>query len=155
MRALLQRAGKSAVSIKKDGQYEFKDEIEKGFVILLGVCDEDTDEDMNKLVDKIVKLRVFEDENGKMNVDIKAVGGEILLVSQFTLYADCTHGNRPGFTKAGKPAYANEMYEKFGEKLRENDIIVKTGVFGSDMKVDIQNLGPVTIMLDSKELLKK
>ena len=141
MRALLQRAGKSAVSIKKDGQYEFKDEIEKGFVILLGVCDEDTDEDMNKLVDKIVKLRVFEDENGKMNVDIKAVGGEILLVSQFTLYADCTHGNRPGFTKAGKPAYANEMYEKFGEKLRENDIIVKTGVFGADMKVDIQNLG--------------
>ena len=155
MRALLQRAGKSAVSIKKDGQYEFKDEIEKGFVILLGVCDEDTDEDMNKLVDKIVKLRVFEDENGKMNVDIKAVGGEILLVSQFTLYADCTHGNRPGFTKAGKPAYANEMYEKFCEKLRENDIIVKTGVFGADMKVDIQNLGPVTIMLDSKELLKK
>ena len=119
------------------------------------MCDEDTDEDMNKLVDKIVKLRVFEDENGKMNVDIKAVGGEILLVSQFTLYADCTHGNRPGFTKAGKPAYANEMYEKFGEKLRENDIIVKTGVFGADMKVDIQNLGPVTIMLDSKELLKK
>ena len=155
MRALLQRAGKSAVSIKKDGQYEFKDEIEKGFVILLGVCDEDTDEDMNKLVDKIVKLRVFEDEIGKMNVDIKAVGGDILLVSQFTLYADCTHGNRPGFTKAGKPAYANEMYEKFGEKLRENDIIVKTGVFGADMKVDIQNLGPVTIMLDSKELLKK
>ena len=155
MRALLQRAGKSAVSIKKDGQYEFKDEIEKGSVILLGVCDEDTDEDMNKLVDKIVKLRVFEDENGKMNVDIKAVGGEILLVSQFTLYADCTHGNRPGFTKAGKPAYANEMYEKFCEKLRENDIIVKTGVFGADMKVDIQNLGPVTIMLDSKELLKK
>jgi len=119
------------------------------------VCDEDTDEDMNKLVDKIVKLRVFEDENGKMNVDIKAVGGEILLVSQFTLYADCTHGNRPGFTKAGKPDYANEMYKKFGEKLRENDIIVKTGVFGADMKVDIQNLGPVTIMLDSKELLKK
>ena len=155
MRALLQRAGKSAVSIKKDGQYEFKDEIEKGFVILLGVCDEDTDEDMNKLVDKIVKLRVFEDENGKMNVDIKAVGGEILLVSQFTLYAACTQGNRPGFTKAGKPDYANEMYEKFGEKLRENDIIVKTGVFGADMKVDIQNLGPVTIMLDSKELLKK
>jgi D-tyrosyl-tRNA(Tyr) deacylase len=155
MRALLQRAGKSAVSIKKDGQYKFKDEIEKGFVILLGVCDEDTDEDMNKLVDKIVKLRVFEDENGKMNVDIKAVGGEILLVSQFTLYADCTHGNRPGFTKAGKPDYANEMYKKFGEKLRENDIIVKTGVFGADMKVDIQNLGPVTIMLDSKELLKK
>ena len=111
MRALLQRAGKSAVSIKKDGQYEFKDEIEKGFVILLGVCDEDTDEDMNKLVDKIVKLRVFEDENGKMNVDIKAVGGEILLVSQFTLYADCTHGNRPGFTKAGKPDYANEMWK--------------------------------------------
>ena len=155
MRALLQRAGKSAVSIKKDCQYEFKDEIEKGFVILLGVCDEDTDEDMNKLVDKIVKLRVFEDENGKMNVDIKAVGGEILLVSQFTLYADCTHGNRPGFTKAGKPDYANEMYEKFGEKLRENDIVVKTGVFGADMKVDIQNLGPVTIMLDSQELLKK
>ena len=128
MRALLQRAGKSAVSIKKDGEYEFKEGIEKGFVILLGVCDEDTDEDMNKLVDKIVKLRVFEDENGKMNVDIKAVDGEILLISQFTLYADCTHGN--GMT-------------------------VKTGVFGADMRVDIQNVGPVTIMLDSKELLKK
>ena len=155
MRELLQRAGKSSVSIKKDGEYEFKDGIEKGFVILLGVCDEDTDEDMNKLVDKIVKLRVFEDENGKMNVDIKAVNGEILLISQFTLYADCTHGNRPGFTKAGNPTYANEMYEKFGQKLRDNGMTVKTGVFGADMRVDIQNVGPVTIMLDSKELLKK
>jgi len=155
MRALLQRAGKSAVSIKKDGEYEFKEGIEKGFVILLGVCDEDTDEDMNKLADKIVKLRVFEDENGKMNVDIKAVDGEILLISQFTLYADCTHGNRPGFTKAGNPTYANEMYEKFGQRLKDNGMTVKTGVFGADMRVDIQNVGPVTIMLDSKELLKK
>ena len=90
-----------------------------------------------------------------MNVDIKAVNGEILLISQFTLYADCTHGNRPGFTKAGNPTYANEMYEKFGQKLRDNGMTVKTGVFGADMRVDIQNVGPVTIMLDSKELLKK
>lgn len=157
MRALIQRCLESSVSImdENEKEYKLKEKIENGFVILLGVCDEDTDEDINKLVDKISKLRVFEDENNKMNLDICSVNADILLISQFTLYADCTHGNRPSFIKAGKPDYANMMYEKFAEKLREKNIVVKTGIFGSDMRVDIQNYGPVTIMLDSKELLKK
>lgn len=155
MRALIQRSLKSSVSIMTNGEYRLKESIDSGFVILLGVCDEDTDEDINKLVEKISKLRVFEDENGKMNLDISTNGGEILLVSQFTLYADCTHGNRPSFIKAGKPDYANMMYEKFANTLREKNLIVKTGVFGADMLVNIKNNGPVTIMLDTKELLKK
>lgn len=155
MRALVQRVLKSSVSVMKDGKYELKESIDKGFVILLGICDDDTDEDLNKIVEKITKLRVFEDENKKMNLSIEQVEEEILLVSQFTLYADCRHGNRPSFVKAGKPDYANKMYEKFASKLRANNIVVKTGVFGADMLLDIQNYGPVTIMLDSKELLKK
>lgn len=155
MRALVQRSLKSSVSIKTDGEYKLKESIEKGFVVLLGVCDTDTDDDLNKLVDKISKLRVFEDENGKMNLSIADYNGEILLISQFTLYANCKHGNRPSFIEAGKPEYANEMYEKFASKLKENGIIVKTGIFGADMLVNIQNYGPVTIMLDSDELLKK
>lgn len=155
MRALVQRSLNSSVFIMKENVYELKESIEKGFVVLLGVCDEDTDSDLEKLVEKISKLRVFEDENKKMNLSITDVGGEILLISQFTLYADCRRGNRPGFTNAGKPEYANMMYEKFAKSLREQNIIVKTGVFGADMRVDIQNQGPVTIILDSKELLKK
>lgn len=155
MRALVQRSLNSSVFIMKENGYELKESIEKGFVVLLGVCDEDTDSDLEKLVEKISKLRVFEDENKKMNLSITDVGGEILLISQFTLYADCRRGNRPGFTNAGKPEYANMMYEKFAKSLREQNIIVKTGVFGADMRVDIQNQGPVTIILDSKELLKK
>ena len=128
MRALVQRSLKSSVSIKTDGEYKLKESIEKGFVVLLGVCDTDTDDDLNKLVDKISKLRVFEDENGKMNLSIADCNGEILLISQFTLFAS---------------------------KLKENGITVKTGIFGADMLVNIENHGPVTIMLDSDELLKK
>lgn len=155
MKALVQRSLKSSVLIMGDKDYELKESIEKGFVVLLGVCDEDTDEDLEKLTDKISKLRVFEDENGKMNLSISDIGGEILLISQFTLYANCSRGNRPSFIEAGAPDYANSMYEKFAQRLREKDMIVKMGVFGADMRVDIQNHGPVTIMLDSKELLKK
>ena len=148
MRALLQRAGKSAVSIKKDGEYEFKEGIEKGFVILLAVCDEDTDEDMNKLVDKIVKLRVFEDENGKTNLSLRDVGGELLLVSQFTLLANCKEGNRPSFIGAGSPDEAKRLYEYMVELGKSSDIHTECGVFGADMKVSLENDGPFTIVLE-------
>ena len=155
MKALVQRSLKSSVLVMEKNGYEIKESIEKGFVVLLGVCDEDTDEDLEKLTDKISKLRVFEDENKKMNLSISDIGGEILLISQFTLYANCSRGNRPSFIEAGNPNYANAMYEKFAQRLIEKSMIIKMGVFGADMRVDIQNHGPVTIMLDSKELLKK
>ena len=151
MRFIIQVVTNSDVKI--DG--EIRGAIDRGYMVLIGVGKDDTKEIADKMIKKMLGLRIMADENGKTNLSLKDVNGELLLISQFTLYADCTHGNRPGFTKAGKPDYANEMYEKFGEKLRENDVVVKTGVFGADMKVDIQNLGPVTIMLDSKELLKK
>lgn len=155
MRALVQRAKNSSVSIMTDGEYKLKSEIENGFVILLGVCDEDTDEDMTKLADKISKLRIFEDENGKMNLSVQDVGGSILLISQFTLYADCKKGNRPSFINAGEPKYAELMYEKFGQYMQSLGLTVKTGEFGADMLVNIQNVGPTTIWLDSADLLKK
>ena len=151
MRAVIQRTFNSKLFVNN----ELISEIPSGLTIFIGITEGDTFEQAKYFAQKMAKLRVFRDENGKMNVDIKAVDGEILLISQFTLYADCTHGNRPGFTKAGNPAYANEMYEKFGQRLKDNGMTVKTGVFGADMRVDIQNVGPVTIMLDSKELLKK
>ena len=118
MRALIQRAVNSSVSIMTDGEYKLKSSIDKGFVILLGVSNEDTEQDLQKLADKISKLRIFEDENGKMNLSIKDIDGKILLISQFTLYADCKKGNRPSFINAGKPDYANMMYEKFADYLR-------------------------------------
>ena len=151
MKLVIQRVNRADVKI--DGKEVGK--INKGLLVFVGVAADDDEKVVEKYFNKLIKLRIFEDENGKMNVDIKAVDGEILLISQFTLYADCTHGNRPGFTKAGNPTYANEMYEKFGQRLKDNGMTVKTGVFGADMRVDIQNVGPVTIMLDSKELLKK
>ena len=152
MRALIQRAVNSSVSIMTDGEYKLKSSIDKGFVILLGVSNEDTEQDLQKLADKISKLRIFEDENGKMNLSIKDIDGKILLISQFTLYADCKKGNRPSFINAGKPDYANLMYEKFADYLRNLGFEVVTGEFGADMLVNIQNVGPTTIWLDSGDL---
>lgn len=152
MRALIQRAVNSSVSIMTDGEYKLKSSIDKGFVILLGVSNEDTEQDLQKLADKISKLRIFEDENGKMNLSIKDIDGKILLISQFTLYADCKKGNRPSFINAGKPDYANLMYEKFADYLRNLGFEVGTGEFGADMLVNIQNVGPTTIWLDSGDL---
>lgn len=123
-------------------------EIEQGFLVLLGVTHTDTKETADYLVKKLCNLRIFEDENEKMNLSLKDVGGKLLIVSQFTLYADCTGGNRPSFVNAAKPDMANELYEYFCEKCKENGIEVQKGIFGADMKVSLLNDGPVTIILE-------
>ena len=148
MKALLQRVLESKLEIEEK-EYS---KIKKGFLVLLGVTHEDTEEDMKVLAEKICKLRVFEDENEKMNLCINDVGGALHIVSQFTLYADCHHGNRPSFINAAKPDYANELYEKFIKYCKENlNMEVATGSFGADMKITLVNDGPVTIMLECKD----
>ena len=122
--------------------------INQGFLVLLGVTHTDTKAEADYLVKKLCNLRVFEDENGKMNLGLKDVGGELLIVSQFTLYADCSQGNRPSFINAAKPDIANELYEYFCEKCKEQNIKVEKGIFGADMKVSLLNDGPVTIILE-------
>ena len=122
--------------------------IEKGFLVLLGVTHTDTKEIADYLVKKLCNLRVFEDENGKMNLNLKDVNGRLLIVSQFTLYADCSERNRPSFINAAKPDFANELYEYFCEKCKENKIEVQKGIFGADMKVSLLNDGPVTIIME-------
>lgn len=148
MKALIQRVLESKLEI--EGKEYSK--IRKGFLVLLGITHEDTEEDMKVLAEKICKLRIFEDENEKMNLSIKDVGGALHIVSQFTLYADCHHGNRPSFINAAKPEYANELYEKFIRYCREDlEMEVATGSFGADMKITLINDGPVTIMLECKD----
>ena len=148
MKALLQRVSKSNLEI--DGKEYSK--IQNGFLVLLGITHDDTLEDMKVLADKICKLRVFEDENEKMNLSIKDVGGSLHIVSQFTLYADTHHGNRPSFINAAEPKYANELYEEFIKYCREDlEMNVETGSFGAHMKITLTNDGPVTIMLECKD----
>ena len=122
--------------------------IEKGFLVLLGVTHNDTKETADYLVKKLCNLRIFEDENEKMNLALKDVNGKLLIVSQFTLYADCLGGNRPSFINAAKPEMANELYEYFCDKCKENGIEVQKGIFGADMQVSLLNDGPVTIILE-------
>ena len=148
MRFVVQRVTHASVTV--DGNVIGK--IGQGFMVLIGVSDEDTKETADKMVKKLLGLRIFEDENGKTNLDIHTVGGSLLLISQFTLYEDCKHGNRPSFIKAGKPDMANEMYEYIIAKCREQVEIVETGEFGADMKVELLNDGPFTILLDSDQL---
>ena len=148
MRFVVQRVTHASVTV--DGKVIGK--IGQGFMVLIGVSDEDTKETADKMVKKLLGLRIFEDENGKTNLDIHTLGGSLLLISQFTLYADCKHGNRPSFIKAGKPDMANEMYEYIIAKCREQVEIVETGEFGADMKVELLNDGPFTILLDSDQL---
>ena len=128
--------------------------IGKGFLILLGVEDEDTEELTDRMMDKICRLRIFEDENGKTNLSLADVGGEILMVSQFTLYADCKKGNRPSFVKAGAPEYAEKLYEHAMARCRQNGFKVEHGEFGACMKISLVNDGPFTLMLDSATLLR-
>jgi len=124
-----------------------------GFLILLGVMAGDEEKEADKLVNKTVHLRIFEDENGKMNLSALDTGAEMLVVSQFTLCADCTHGRRPSFTPSAPPQEAEKLYEYFVSQLKNNGIShVDTGIFGADMKVELLNDGPVTILLDSREL---
>lgn len=148
MKTVIQRVTHASVSV--DG--EVKGKIGKGFLILLGVGKDDTEKECDKLVEKISKLRIFEDENGKTNLSIADVGGEMLIISQFTLYADCSHGNRPSFINAGSPCEANDLYIKFCKKMSAKGIHVERGVFGADMKVELLNDGPFTICLNSDDL---
>ena len=147
MRAVVQRV--TSADVKIDG--EVKGKIDNGFMVLLGVGNGDTDEDMKYIADKIINLRVFSDENDKMNLSLADVGGSMLVISQFTLYGDCSHGRRPYFGDAMEPVGANKMYEDFVAYVRDNGIHTETGEFGADMKVSLTNDGPVTIILESKK----
>ena len=144
MRVVLQRVKYAKVSV--DGKVA--GQIDKGYLLLLGIGPADTKETAEKMLDKIIKLRLFEDENGKMNLNINDVGGKILTVSQFTLYADCRKGTRPGFSEAAEPRLANEMYEYFLSLCAEKTGCSEHGIFGADMQVELLNDGPVTIFLE-------
>ncbi len=151
MKAVLQRVTHANVVVEG----ELISEIENGFLVLLGVDNTDTEKDADVLSKKISGMRVFEDENGKMNLSLTDIGGSLLVISQFTLLADCRKGRRPSFVNAGAPDMANNLYEYFCERIKLDGIEdVKKGVFGADMKVSLLNDGPVTILLDSKELIK-
>lgn len=148
MRAVVQRVTMGKVSVDN----EIIGEIGKGFVVLLGVGQEDTDRDMEYLADKIANLRVFEDAEGKMNISLLDIKGELLIVSQFTLYGDCRKGKRPSYDKAARPQDAEEIYNRFVDYCRRNyDIKIETGKFQAMMMVEICNDGPVTLLLDSKK----
>lgn len=148
MRGIIQRVKKAKVEV--DGKVT--GEINRGFLVFLGVHEDDTEKDLDYMERKILNLRVFEDENNKMNLSLKDVGGEILLVSQFTLYGDARKGNRPSFTESAHPDMAIDYYEKLIKRLRDNNIKVESGIFGADMDVTLINDGPVTIQLDSTKL---
>lgn len=144
MRIVLQRV--LSANVKVDG--EILGEIKKGYVVFLGIGQEDTIADCDRLVQKIINLRIFSDENDKINLSLKDVDGELLIISQFTLYADCRKGNRPNFIQAGKPDMAEKLYNYFVEKCKEKGQKVATGSFGADMKVELVNDGPFTIVLE-------
>ncbi|MBP2256608.1 D-aminoacyl-tRNA deacylase [Virgibacillus alimentarius] len=147
MKAVIQRAKNATVAVDA----ETVGEIEYGFVVLLGITHDDTVKDIEYLVNKIIHLRVFEDENKKMNLSLKDVQGSILSISQFTLYGDTRKGRRPSFIKAAKPDYANDLYELFNRHVEKEGITVETGEFGAMMNVSFTNEGPVTLIIDSKE----
>lgn len=149
MKFVIQRVAHADVVV--DGKELGK--IGKGFMVLIGVSKEDDKSIADKMVDKMIKLRIFEDENGKTNLSLDDVRGELLLISQFTLYANCKKGNRPSFIDAGDPDDANALYEYIIEKCRERVNVVERGEFGADMKVTLLNDGPFTIVLDSSEIL--
>lgn len=150
MRLIIQRVDQASVSVEN----KTVGAINKGFLVLAGICDTDTYEIADKMIHKLIHLRIFEDENGKTNLDIKSVNGELLIISQFTLYADCRKGNRPSFVNAGKPEFANEMYEYVIQKCSEEIPNVQKGVFGAHMNVSLVNNGPFTVILDSEDICK-
>lgn len=148
MKFVIQRVAHSSVTVDS----KIVGQISKGFMVLVGVSNEDTKEIADKMIKKMLGLRIFEDENGKTNLSLDDVNGELLLISQFTLYADCKKGNRPSFTNAGAPDMANEMYEYIISECEKSGKKVEKGIFGADMKVDLLNDGPFTIVLDSRDL---
>lgn len=148
MRFVIQRAANADVKVEG----ETIGQIGQGFVVLIGVSDSDTKEIADKMIKKMIGLRIFEDENGKTNLSLETVGGSLLLISQFTLYANCKKGNRPSFIEAGEPKMAEEMYEYIIAKCKEMVPTVERGRFGADMKVSLTNDGPFTIILDSDRL---
>lgn len=150
MKFVLQRVLNAQVDV--EGKTVGK--IGKGYLLLVGVSNEDTTDIADKMIEKVAHLRIFEDENGKINLNIGQVDGEILVISQFTLYADCRKGNRPSFTEAGAPVMAEELYEYIVMRCRELFCNTQTGIFGAEMKVSLINDGPFTVVLDSKEIVK-
>ena len=148
MKFVIQRVLEASVTVDK----EIIGQINKGFVVLIGVGQNDTKEIADKLIKKLIGLLIFEDENGKTNLALSDVDGQLLLVSQFTLYANCKKGNRPSFTDSGSPALAEELYEYIIQKCKEQVSVVETGSFGADMKVFLINDGPFTVILDSEQL---
>lgn len=151
MKFLIQRVHSAHVCVNDN----IVGEIKKGFLVFVGINKEDTAEIADKMIKKLLHLRIFEDENGKTNLDLAAVDGELLIVSQFTLYADCRHGNRPSFIMAGDPDRAMELYNYIIDKCKASKPVVRHGEFGADMKVSLVNDGPFTVMLDSDELYTK
>lgn len=147
MRAVVQRVSSSKVTVDE----EVVGKVNKGLLVLLGVTHDDTSKDVDYMVDKVTNLRIFEDKNDKMNLSLKDIDGEILAVSQFTLYGDCRRGRRPSFSNAARPDVANPLYEEFVQKVRDLGINVGTGKFGAHMMVDLTNDGPVTILLESRK----
>ena len=150
MRLVIQRVKRASVTIDNN----IVGKINQGFMVLVGLGEGDTEEDMKYCMDKMINLRVFEDEEGKMNLALKSIEGELLLISQFTLYADTRKGNRPSFIKAMHPSTAEPMFNKFVEDVRAQGIKTETGEFGADMKVELINDGPVTIIIDSEDKKK-
>ena len=146
MKLVIQRVSRASVTVRGS----VTGQIGQGYLVLVGVGREDTKEDADRLVRKMIGLRIFSDENGKINKSLKDVDGQLLLISQFTLYADCRHGNRPGFTDAGDPEKAKELYEYMIDSCRREIPVVEQGEFGADMKVELVNDGPFTILLDSE-----
>lgn len=148
MKLVIQRVTHASVTVDNN----VIGKIGKGYMVLIGVSDTDTKEIADKMLDKMIKLRIFEDENGKTNLSLADVGGELLLISQFTLYANCKKGNRPSFIEAGSPDHANALYEYIIEKCKERVDVVEQGEFGAEMKVDLLNDGPFTVILDSEQI---
>ena len=148
MRFLIQRVSSASVEIEGNTVGS----INHGFCVFVGISNNDTKDIADKMVRKLINLRIFSDEDGKTNLNLSSVSGELLIISQFTLYADCCHGNRPSFLDAGKPDFSKELYEYIIEKCRESVPVVQHGEFGADMKVSLVNSGPFTIWLDSDEI---
>lgn len=151
MRAVVQRVSSAAVKVIEEDKAYLSGEISAGLLVFVGITDSDDDSDMKYIIDKLIGLRIFEDEQHKMNLSVRDINGSILLVSQFTLYGDARKGKRPSFTDAARPDHAVPLYEKMKNEIEKEGIRLRSGIFGANMEVQITNDGPVTILLDSKK----